>query len=156
MSRVTDQQLDRIIETLNKESQAEIVPYFAYNKYGLDTKKGHRFSNTIGTTKRELYDQILFILDWLGNEKNINIIKKENQVKLTSDTELNRVISLLNEKSRASIEPHFINNRYGLRTKEGFLFNSTMGTTKTQLTDQVKFLLDWIRNEKKEKEVLKN
>ena len=66
------------------------------------------------------------------------------------------MIDLLNEKSRASIEPHFINDRYGLKTTEGFLFNSTMGTTKAQLTDQIKFLLDWLSNEKKEKEALRN
>ena len=76
--RITDKELDRVIELLDDKSKAGIKPYFAYDKYGLETKEGHRFNATIGTTKAQLYDQIMFVLDWLSNEKRVKKALKEN------------------------------------------------------------------------------
>ena len=75
--RITDKELDRVIELLDDKSKANIKPYFAYDAYCLETKEGHRFNSTLGTTKAQLYDQIMFILDWLSNEKKVKKALKE-------------------------------------------------------------------------------
>ena len=75
--RISDKELDRVIELLDDKSKANIKPYFVSGGYGLETKEGHRFNSTLGTTKAQLYDQIMFLLDWLSNEKKVKKALKE-------------------------------------------------------------------------------
>ena len=66
--RISQSQLDGAIERLQAVSKQEIKPYNCYGYSQLMTNDGNTFYATLGDSKKELYYQIHFLLNWLELE----------------------------------------------------------------------------------------
>ncbi len=72
--RITDSDLRRVIESLNSVSKVKYVQNDAYGYAQLaahvPSSAGCISNMSLGNTKKELYYQIQFCLDWIGKEQN--------------------------------------------------------------------------------------
>ncbi len=66
--RISQSNLDGALEKLNAVSKNKIKPYNCYGYSQLMTDNGNTFYATLGDSKKELYYQIHFLLDWLNLE----------------------------------------------------------------------------------------
>jgi len=69
--KITQRMLDLKIEELQKLSKCKIITNNPYSYFQLAIKLNHgisMFGSTLGNTKKDLFYQIQFLIDWLKHE----------------------------------------------------------------------------------------